>query len=250
MPFVVSSQTRIAHQSCMRYYEYILAHTQYGNNLLARVLGYRRAPPSPSRGRHYVARHTPTDYRSARWERCVVGRGRSSDLLIEKQVVHVARRDGLYALKVTQSQELVRLAQHALERGQHEDAAVLLRRVDHAADLVELGELAAQPVRVLAQRVGQQRRRRVLYHLLEAEDLSRERRLLLAAQLDGRAHRHELRGRDGRVAQDGRDARACVQQVHRGVALRVEHPLVREVVVGVAVALEVGVLDGAVPQHA
>jgi len=71
---------------------------------------------------------------------------------------------------------------------------------------------------------------------------------------EGRLREQRLRGRGAnlgaRLAQDGAEARARVQHVHGGVAARVEHPVVVEDVVAVAVALEVGVLDRAVAEHA
>mmetsp|Transcript_37389 Transcript_37389/g.94339 ORF Transcript_37389/g.94339 Transcript_37389/m.94339 type:complete len:391 (-) Transcript_37389:1048-2220(-) len=169
--------------------------------------------------------------------------------LVLQAVASVPLCTALDAVQRGNAQQVEAGAHDARGRLAQQQPAVLVLTANHLAVHVERVELLAQLVQVVGQPVGRQLLEHVLHRLGQLGQVQRQ--LGLARVRQGDLTRL-CQGLDvtASLAHNAGDARVSVQQVHRGVALEVQHGVVAELVVGHAVVLEVRVLDGAVAHGA
>mmetsp|Transcript_2415 Transcript_2415/g.5712 ORF Transcript_2415/g.5712 Transcript_2415/m.5712 type:complete len:211 (+) Transcript_2415:177-809(+) len=157
-----------------------------------------------------------------------------------------------HPLRHRQAQQFQRLFHNFSHRVAHNKAPQLLLAAQHLAVPVKLCKLGGQFVKVVSQEVhGEGVRAQVQCLLQTHEDAQQvlfgvvgERQLAGVGGKCGARLTHCL-PRGLILPADGADAHIRVQEVHRCVPVQGQHLLVRELVVGRAVAAQVKIFDGA-----
>mmetsp|Transcript_1931 Transcript_1931/g.2864 ORF Transcript_1931/g.2864 Transcript_1931/m.2864 type:complete len:223 (+) Transcript_1931:480-1148(+) len=135
---------------------------------------------------------------------------------------------------------------HGHSRGLTEEkTAILGVRSKHLAIHIKAVELLGQIVEVVREAVGCQLMEEILERFGELDEVKSQFLLLRIPQRDvmGLSQGPNILAA---LADDACNTRMGVEKVHGGVALHVEHFIEAELVVGGAVVLQIGVLDGAI----